>query len=199
MTKQVQEQRCSVCLRPLLPRGCGCPVVPPPPQPAAATADGQVETIADEYADLLHRPNISYDGLREGIARAIYAALASSQTRIKELKRELQERTREVIGEEFIDDNYKLTRKLEIAAKREADLTAALDTCLEAFVYGGVGDDRPRNRLIQLIEDERSRWSGDNWDYWNFLSEKLQKAETIATEVSAIKPASALTVTKEEK
>ena len=53
----------------------------------------------------------------------------------------------------------------------------AVSLALEALRYGGVGDDRPHNRLIQLIEAERSKCTGDNWDYWNYLSEKLQKAE----------------------
>jgi ribosomal protein L37AE/L43A len=50
----------------------------------------------------------------------------------------------------------------------------ALKLTAEALTYGGVGDERPDNRLIALIESERSRWTGDHWDYWNYLSEKIQ-------------------------
>lgn len=53
----------------------------------------------------------------------------------------------------------------------------AVSHALEALRYGGVGERYPHNRLILLIESERSKCTGDHWIFWNALSEKLQEAE----------------------
>lgn len=58
----------------------------------------------------------------------------------------------------------------------------AVKTALEALRYGGVGEDRPHNRLILFLEAERSKCRGDDWHYWNYLSEKIQAAELLLTE-----------------
>lgn len=73
----------------------------------------------------------------------------------------------------------------DVAASSTGSALRAVSLALDALRYGGVGDDRPHNRLIQLIESERSKCTGDNWDYWNYLSEKLQKAEHELAVVSA--------------
>lgn len=140
--------------------------------------------------------------------------LAETRAKLEEMEFNYNEATR-VAGEDAAE-NQILTAKLnalekanawhskaEASADREADsvrdqnlsLTAALKTAREALElvsdaleYGGVGDDRPLNRLIALIESERSTCTGDNWDYWNYLSEKIQAlSQPVSEALSAIR------------
>jgi hypothetical protein len=49
------------------------------------------------------------------------------------------------------------------------------DELLAVLEYAGLTKPYPHNRLGMLIEAERAKSTGDQWDYWNYLLEKLTK------------------------
>jgi hypothetical protein len=106
--------------------------------------------------------------------------------RITELEAERD--AMEKLAESHVPSMVALHSELLALQAQVAKMTDALVMCKDALDYGYVGDDRPHNRLIALIESERSTVTGDNWDYWNYLSEKLQSCSEPLTRALSSSP-----------
>jgi hypothetical protein len=120
-------------------------------------------------------------------ARALERDLTAARERLAECEKE---RDRWISGwDSLVEESADYCEKWSLAkSERDAALaelaklkeTQPWREVVEALDYAGIGKEYPFNKLESVITAERSKYSGDNWDYWNYVLEKLRALRTRA-------------------